>query len=177
MLVFDTTGRGAPFRSRWCCSIPRACRFLCQRRCLVAAKDEPDGPGHLLESRVRFDGQFKLDQDERIADRESERHVLWYVMENLLSRDLALRERITGDDYVVFPPAMHGGNSGSRHGPLFGVAFRFAGPVRSIPATLIAAARARLPGIEKARVLPRRRFLPPGGGRPLPRPSPRPRAR
>jgi small GTP-binding protein len=103
---------------------------------LVAAKDEPDGPGHLLESRVR-DGEFKLDQEERIADRESERHVLWYVMENLLSRDLALRERIKGEDYVVFPsqctaelrfPGM----------AAFGVAFAFAGPVRSIYATLIA---------------------------------------
>src|SRR5262249_29835458 len=67
---------------------------------LVAAKDEPDGPGHLLESRVR-EGKFKLDPDERIADLESERHVLWHVMESLLARDLALRDRINGDDYVV----------------------------------------------------------------------------
>jgi small GTP-binding protein len=103
---------------------------------LVAAKDEPDGPGHLLESRLR-DGEFKLDKDERIANRESERRVLWFVMENLLSRDLALRERIKGEDYVVFPslcttelrfPDVAG----------FGVAFGFAGPVRSIYATLIA---------------------------------------
>src|SRR5262249_57430320 len=67
---------------------------------LVAARDEPDGPGHLLESRVR-EGKFKLDPAERIADLESERHVLWHVMESLLARDLALRDRINGDDYVV----------------------------------------------------------------------------
>jgi small GTP-binding protein len=103
---------------------------------LVAAKDEPDGPGHLLESRVR-DGDFKLDQEERLADRESERQVLWYVMENLLSRDLALRERIKGKDYVVFPSQC----TAELRFPgvaAFGVAFGFAGPVRSIYATLIA---------------------------------------
>ena len=103
---------------------------------LVAAKDEPDGPGHLLESRVR-DGKFKLDRDERIADLDSERHVLWFVMENLLSRDLALRERIKGEDYIVFPSQC----TAELRFPdvaVFGVAFGFAGPVRSIYATLIA---------------------------------------
>jgi DNA-directed RNA polymerase subunit RPC12/RpoP len=103
---------------------------------LVAAKDEPDGPGHLLESRVR-DGEFKLDEDERIADRESERQVLWYVMENLLSRDLSLRERIKGEDYLVFPSQC----TAELRFPgvaAFGVAFGFSGPVRSIYATLIA---------------------------------------
>jgi small GTP-binding protein len=103
---------------------------------LVAAKDEPDGPGHLLESRVR-EGKFKLDQGERIPDRECERHVLWFVMENLLSRDLALRERIKGEDYVVFPSQC----TAELRFPgaaAFGVAFGFAGPVRSIYATLIA---------------------------------------
>lgn len=103
---------------------------------LVAAKDEPDGPGHLLESRVR-EGNFKLDPDERLADLESEKHVLWYVMENLLARDLALRERIGGEDYVVFPSQC----TAELHFPgaaAFGVAFGFAGAVRSIYATLIA---------------------------------------
>ncbi|MBS1789260.1 MAG: TIR domain-containing protein [Acidobacteria bacterium] len=103
---------------------------------LVTAKDEPDGPGHLLESRVR-DGEFKLDVEERIPDRESERHVLWYVMESLLARDLALRERIKGNDYFVFPSQC----TAELRFPgtaAFGVAFGFAGPVRSIYATLIA---------------------------------------
>lgn len=49
------------------------------------------------------EGKFKLDPEERLADPESERHVLWYAMEKLLSRDLALRERIKGEDYAVFP--------------------------------------------------------------------------
>ncbi|HYC59429.1 MAG TPA: TIR domain-containing protein [Thermoanaerobaculia bacterium] len=103
---------------------------------LVAAKDEPDGPGHLLESRVR-EAKFKLDPDERIPDPDSERHVLWFVMENLLYRDLALRERIKGEDYIVFPSQC----TAELRFPAsaaFGVAFGFAGAVRSIYATLIA---------------------------------------
>jgi ribosomal protein L7/L12 len=103
---------------------------------LVAAKDEPDGPGHLLESRVR-DGDFKLDKDERIPDRESERHVLWFVIESLLSRDLALREKIKGEDYLVFP-ALCTTELRFPDVAVFGVAFSFTGPVRSIYATLIA---------------------------------------
>src|SRR5215210_262292 len=103
---------------------------------LVEAKDEPDGPGHLLESLVR-EGDFKLDKDERMADRGSERRVLWYVMENLLSRDLALRERIKGKDYLVFP-SQCAAELRFPGAAAFGVAFGFAGPVRSIYATLIA---------------------------------------
>ncbi|HEV7475214.1 MAG TPA: toll/interleukin-1 receptor domain-containing protein [Pyrinomonadaceae bacterium] len=103
---------------------------------LVAAKDEPDGPGHLLESRVR-EGKFKLAKEERIADRKSERHVLSYVMEKLLARDLALRERIKGKDYLVFPSQC----TAELRFPgaaAFGVTFGFAGPVRDIYARLIA---------------------------------------
>jgi small GTP-binding protein len=103
---------------------------------LVAAKDEPDGPGHLLESRVR-EGRFQLDDDERIGDLEAERHLLWYVLEKLLSHDLALREPINGQDYVVFPSQC----TAELRFPgatAFGVAFGFTGPVRSIYATLIA---------------------------------------
>lgn len=103
---------------------------------LVAAKDEPDGPGHLLESRVR-NAEFKLHQEERIVEPESERHVLWYVMEKLLSLDLALRERIKGEDYLVFPSQC----TAELRFPgaaAFGVTFGFAGPVRDIYARLIA---------------------------------------
>jgi small GTP-binding protein len=103
---------------------------------LVAAKDEPDGPGHLLESRVR-EAKFKLDAEERLADSECEKHVLWFVMENLLARDLALRERIKGEDYFVFPSQC----TAELRFPgvaAFGVAFGFKGAVRSVYATLIA---------------------------------------
>jgi small GTP-binding protein len=134
LLVFHTTGAEPRSEDKVLLDPTRVDAYA--SALLVAAKDEPDGPGHLLESRVR-DGEFKLDQDERIADRDSERHVLWYVMENLLARDLALREQIKSKDYVVFPSQC----TAELRFPgaaAFGVAFGFAGPVRSIYATLIA---------------------------------------
>ncbi|MCI0691760.1 TIR domain-containing protein [candidate division KSB1 bacterium] len=134
LLVFHTTGAAPQPESLVLLDPTRVDAYA--SALLVAAKDEPDGPGHLLESRVR-EGNFKLDQDERIADPESERHLLWYVMENLLSRDLALREAIKGEDYVVFPSQC----TAELRFPgvaAFGVAFAFSGPVRSIYATLIA---------------------------------------
>ena len=103
---------------------------------MVAAKDEPDGPGHLLESRVR-EVQFKLDPEERIPDPMAERHVLLYVVEKLLARDLALRESIKGQDYLVFPSQC----TAELRFPgtaAFGVALTFNGRVRSIYARLIA---------------------------------------
>ena len=103
---------------------------------LVAAKDEPDGPGHILESRVR-EGRFKLDLEERIANQQSERHLLWFVIESMLARDLALRERIKGEDYVVFPSQCTA-EFGFPGAASFGVAFGFAGAIRGIYATLIA---------------------------------------
>jgi len=134
LLVFHTTGAAPESATLVLLDPTRVDAYA--SALLVAAKDEPDGPGHLLESRVRA-GDFRLDKDERIPDREAERHVLWFVLENLLSRDLALRERIGDDDYIVFPsqctteltfPGV----------AAFGVAYGFAGPVRSIYATLIA---------------------------------------
>ncbi|HEX3146520.1 MAG TPA: TIR domain-containing protein [Gemmataceae bacterium] len=103
---------------------------------LVAAKDEPDGPGHLLEEHIR-DGKFKMADEERLADRQDESHLLWFVMEKLLSLDLGLREQIQGKDYIVFPSQCTAELQfpGSA---AFGVAIEFAGPVRNIYATLIA---------------------------------------
>jgi small GTP-binding protein len=134
LLVFHTTG--AEPRSETLVLLDPTRVDAYASALLVAAKDEPDGPGHLLESRVRH-GEFRLEKNERISDRESERHVLGFVMENLLARDLALRERIKGEDYIVFPSQC----TAELRFPgaaAFGVAFDFAGPVRSIYATLIA---------------------------------------
>ncbi len=103
---------------------------------LIAARDEPDGPGHLLESRVR-EVEFRIGSEERLADAASEKHVVWFVLENLMSRDLALRERIQGKDYFVFPSQC---TAELRYPGVaaFSVALGFKGPVRSIYATLIA---------------------------------------
>jgi GTPase SAR1 family protein len=102
---------------------------------LIAARDEPDGPGHLPETHIRH-GIFKLDMAERL-DATAERHLLWFVVENLLARDLALREQIRGEDYLVFPSQCTA-ELPFPGAAAFGVAYSFAGPVRSIYATLIA---------------------------------------
>ncbi|MHC4474541.1 MAG: TIR domain-containing protein [Planctomycetota bacterium] len=133
LLVFHTTGAAARPENMVLLDPTRVDAYA--SALLVAAKDEPDGPGHLLESRVR-EGKFRLSKEERLG-RKSERHVLWYVIENLLSRDLALRERIKGEDYVVFPSQC----TAELRFPgasAFGMAFGFGGPIRSIYATLIA---------------------------------------
>ncbi|HYF35018.1 MAG TPA: TIR domain-containing protein [Prosthecobacter sp.] len=103
---------------------------------LVAAKDEPDGPGHLEEERV-LKGRFKLEKRERLPDRKSEKLVLGYVIEFLMQRDLALRETIQGKDYLVFPAQC---TTELRYPDqdAFGVAFEFSGAIRNIYATLIA---------------------------------------
>jgi WD40 repeat protein len=103
---------------------------------LVAAKDEPDGPGHLEESRV-LSGDFKLEARERMGDKAAEKLVLWYVLESLLQRDLALPETIKKCHYLVFPAQC---TTELRYPDKdsFGVALEFSGPVRSIYATLIA---------------------------------------
>jgi small GTP-binding protein len=103
---------------------------------LVAAKDEPNGPGHLLESRIR-DGNFKLEASERLTAPQHEKHVLWYVMEYLFQRELALREEIAGEDYAVFPSQCTT-QLAAPGGAAFGVAIGLSGPVSGIYATLIA---------------------------------------
>lgn len=134
LLVFHTTGAAPQTKDLVLLDPTRVDAYA--SALLVAAKDEPDGPGHILESRAR-EMDFRIDKEERIPDRESERHVMWFVLESLLSRDLALRERIRGEDYVVFPSqctaAMRFPGSAT-----LGVVLGFAGPVRSIYATLIA---------------------------------------
>lgn len=134
LLVFDSTGQAPQPDDMMLLDPTRVDAYA--SALLVAAKDEPDGPGHLLESRVR-DGDFKLEQSERIADKTFEKHALWYVMESLFQRELALRESIDGQDYAVFPAqcttALTFPGAAS-----FGVALGLTGPVRGIYATLIA---------------------------------------
>ncbi len=134
LLLFHTTGQEPQPEDRVLLDPTRVDAYA--SALLVTAKDEPDGPGHLLESRVR-EGRFKLPEGERLGDPECEKHLLWYVMESLFARDLALRERIKGQDYVVFPSQCTAEMKFPGAGT-FGVAFGMAGPVRSIYATLIA---------------------------------------
>ena len=101
----------------------------------IAARDEPDGLGHLPESDV-LEGQFPLEARERLSEPVGERKVLVTVVERFLERDITLRERIDGVDYLVFPSQY------TREAPFpgsssYGLRYDFSGPVESIFATLV----------------------------------------
>jgi hypothetical protein len=72
-----------------------------------------------------------------LSDKAAERHLLWFVTEYLFRRDLALREKIKGKDYVVFPAQCTRELKFPAKG-VFGVAYGFAGPAKKIYATLVA---------------------------------------
>jgi len=102
---------------------------------VVAAKDEPHGIGHLREADV-LSGKFEMDKAERIPDAKAERLVLVATVELFLNHELALRERINDEDYLVFPSQytrtspFPGSNS-------LGVSYEFSGAIRNIFLTLI----------------------------------------
>ncbi len=101
---------------------------------ILAARDEPDGLGHLPESEV-LKGRFPLEPAERLDDGQAERKVLVTVIERFLDREIAFRERIDGVDYLVFPSQY------TREAPFpgsssYGIRYDFAGPLLSVFATL-----------------------------------------
>lgn len=108
---------------------------------IMAAREEPHGIGHLPESDV-LGARFKMVDAERLRNRDAERLVLVATVDRFLTHDIALRERIEGDGrrenehYLVFPSQY------TRSAPFpgsqsYGISYEFAGPVRSIFATLV----------------------------------------
>ncbi len=108
---------------------------------IMAAREEPDGIGHLRENDV-LGARFPMVDAERLPDRDAERLVLVATVDRFLTHEIALRERIGGDgegereDYLVFPSQY------TRSAPYpgsqsYGISYDFAGPVRSIFATLL----------------------------------------
>jgi len=101
---------------------------------VIAAKDEPDGIGHLRESDV-MQGKFRMDEKERLRP-EQEKLVLIATVERLIQHEIALRERIGGEDYLVLPSQY------TRSAPYpgsesYGISYDFTGPVRNIFTTAV----------------------------------------
>jgi hypothetical protein len=94
-------------------------------------KDEPDGLGHIAEARVRA-GDFRIPTDERIQEKQQEELLLLAMVEDLLRRELALREQ----DYLVFPSQSTKENPDLPNPKGKTVVFDFEGPVLNIYATL-----------------------------------------
>jgi GTPase SAR1 family protein len=96
-----------------------------------AVKDEPDGLGCIAEELVRA-GNFRMPTDERIEDKEQEKLLLIAMIEDLLRRELALRE----EGMLVFPSQSTKENPDLPDPEGKAVVFTFEGPVLNIYATL-----------------------------------------
>ncbi len=101
-----------------------------------AARDEPDGLGSMLESRV-LDVDFRLPEQERIADRQQERLLIIATLEELTGHEIVLREETEEGVQLVFPAAFRRDLPDADEPPDLAVEFSFEGPVSNIYATLV----------------------------------------
>jgi hypothetical protein len=69
-----------------------------------AARDEPDGLGSMLESRVLEVG-FRLPAQERITNRQQEKLLIIATLEELTRHEIVLREETEDGVQLVFPAA------------------------------------------------------------------------
>jgi GTPase SAR1 family protein/nucleotide-binding universal stress UspA family protein len=101
-----------------------------------AARDEPDGLGCILETKV-IELEFAVPSGERVPGERQERLLVLATLEELIQHELVLRESTEDGAQLVFPsafrrdPPMSGALKGD------GVVFRFEGPVANVYATLI----------------------------------------
>lgn len=96
-----------------------------------AVRDEPDGLGNIAEEDVRA-GRFRMPDDERIRDKDQEKLLLIAMIEDLIRRDLIIRE----DKFLVFPSQSTRENPDLPDPEGKAVVFSFEGPVLNIYATL-----------------------------------------
>jgi GTPase SAR1 family protein/nucleotide-binding universal stress UspA family protein len=102
-----------------------------------AAREEPDGLGSILESRVK---NLDFQRSTRLGPGEGEgleRLLVFTTLEELLRHDLALREPTEDGVQLVFPSAYRRDLPPSETPRGDGVVFRFEGPIDNIYATLI----------------------------------------
>jgi GTPase SAR1 family protein len=101
-----------------------------------AARDEPDGLGSILETKV-VNVDFPVPAADRVRDQLQERLLVLATLEELLLRELVLREPTKDGVQLVFPSAYRRDLPTSEMPKGDGVVFRFEGPVENIYATLI----------------------------------------
>ncbi|HUB38579.1 MAG TPA: TIR domain-containing protein [Streptosporangiaceae bacterium] len=101
-----------------------------------AARDEPDGLGSILETKV-VNVDFPVPSSERVGDQLQERLLVLATLEELLLRELVLREPTKDGVQLVFPSAYRRDLPTSEMPKGDGVVFRFEGPVENVYATLI----------------------------------------
>jgi GTPase SAR1 family protein len=101
-----------------------------------AARDEPDGLGSILETKV-VNLDFAVPSAERVSAGRQERLLVLATLEELLLHELVLRESTEDGVQLVFPSAYRRDLPASQTPRGNGVVFRFEGPIQNIYATLI----------------------------------------
>jgi GTPase SAR1 family protein len=101
-----------------------------------AARDEPDGLGSILESKV-VGVDFAVPSTERVLEGRQERLLVLATLEELLQHELVLREPTEDGEQLVFPSAYRRDLPASETPKGNGAVFRFEGPIQNIYATLI----------------------------------------
>ncbi|RZJ08933.1 MAG: TIR domain-containing protein [Acidovorax sp.] len=99
------------------------------------AKAEPDGLGSINEQKVLQAG-FRISKDERISDAERERLLLVATVEDMVRREIALREHEQDGTQLVFPSQLTRENPDLPEAKGKAVVFSFEGPTQNIYATL-----------------------------------------
>jgi hypothetical protein len=101
-----------------------------------AARDEPDGLGSIREAAV-VDLDFVVPSTEQVLDGQQEKLLVLATLEELIQRELVLREPTGEGLRLVFPSAYRRDLPASEMPKGNGVVFRFEGPVPNVYATLI----------------------------------------
>jgi GTPase SAR1 family protein len=101
-----------------------------------AARDEPDGLGSILEAKVE-NLDFAVPSADRLSAGQQEKLLMLATLEELLERELVLREPTEEGVQLVFPSAYRRDLPASETPKGDGVVFRFEGPVQNVYATLI----------------------------------------
>jgi WD40 repeat protein len=100
-----------------------------------AAKEEPDGLGCIVEEDA-LAGRFHMSEDERVQNKEQEKLLLISTVEELLCREIALREQTEVGPILVFPSQFTREWPDAPDPEGRAVIFRFDGPLLNIYTTL-----------------------------------------
>lgn len=101
-----------------------------------AARDEPDGLGCIKEHDV-LEMRFRMSNDERIYDVNRERLLLVSTIEDLVRHEIALREKVENDHYLIFPSHLTRERIINSKPSGISVVFDFEGPIQNIYAILV----------------------------------------
>jgi WD40 repeat protein/nucleotide-binding universal stress UspA family protein len=101
-----------------------------------AARDEPDGLGSILETKV-VERDFPIPSADRVPVEWQEQLLVFATLEELIQAELVLREPTKDGMQLVFPSALRRDLPPSEAPKGDGVVFRFEGPIENVYATLV----------------------------------------